>query len=268
MTLDLPRSAYRHGALAVADKSHIPHFHEFITGPIKVKDNSFNWSRNVAGWPDLGNKTIGNCVPVAAMHLTQAVTSYANRMVVATPADGIQALTELNGFDPKAILPDGTNPTDIGVDPVKMLTKWISGGIKMRMDQDHIVAAVQIDPANTEHVKLAGTVFGGVIFVADLPIAAQQPDEPWDGVNGDLIGMYKPGGWARHCMYLPVFDDDGGTAITWGDGQPLDQQWWLDYSTDCFAVMHPAWYASGKCVSGYNYDAAINVAGQVRKGGK
>ncbi len=259
------RATFKHGALATPATPHIPMFGNFITGTIKK--NVFDWSRNSAMWPDLGNKKIGDCVVAGAMHYTQAVTSYCNRMVVATESEAIATLTELNGFDPKAtLLPNGENPTDVGVNVSDMLTKWITAGFTMRAQIDRIVTAVRIDPSNIEHLKLAGVVFGGLLLVVDLPLAAQNPDEPWDTPVGGLIGEYKPGSWGRHCVYCPVIDDSGGSVITWGESQPFEWGWWLDYGLEAWAVMHPAWFASGKTVSGYNYDAAICAASNIRAG--
>ena len=112
-----------------------------------------------------------------------------------------------------------------------------------------LLAYVEIDPSNIEHVKQAIWLFGSVYTGIDLPLSAQN-QKTWDVTDG--AGFFSrlfarkgadptPGSWGGHCTVAPGFGGEGFNNVTWGQLLPMTTAFWNKYATSCYALLWKEW---------------------------
>lgn len=116
---------------------------------------------------------------------------------------------------------------------------------------DAIVAYLDIDPRNIEHVATAIDLFGGVDIGVWLPITAQRQRTVWDVVGDpDTDPDSAPGSWGGHSVVVQGYNhlrpDNKSIAgtfplITWGQRHYMTQAFWSAYVDECVAVVSGEW---------------------------
>jgi hypothetical protein len=83
-----------------------------------------------------------------------------------------------------------------------------------------------------------------------LPITAQK-QAVWDVVpnGGDNA---KPGSWGGHAVFVPKYDANGFTCITWGELKTMTSAFWSAYVDEAHALLSHDWMASKGAPSGFN----------------
>jgi hypothetical protein len=97
------------------------------------------------------------------------------------------------------------------------------------------------DPQDELHVRQAIALFGGLYVGLQLPISAQTQDV-WDVASG-LDG--QPGSWGGHCVFVPEYDANYLTCITWGQLKKMTWAFWGTYCDEAHALLSPDWQPPG-----------------------
>ncbi len=190
-----------------------------------------DWSTKVSSWPMDLNDRLGCCTIAAAAHLVQAWSANAkDAAVILADSDVLAAYESIAGFTPN----DPT--TDRGAVELDVLTAWRQSGI----GGCKIDAFAAVAPKNTEHVKQAIQLFGGLYIGLELPKSAQTQDVwdvPWYGDHLDAA----PGSWGGHAIIVTAYDDKGLTGITWGAKKRLTWSFFNDYCSEAYACLSQLW---------------------------
>jgi hypothetical protein len=183
--------------------------------------SSQDWVGAITDWGMMLNNELGDCVFAGIGHAIQTWSANNSGTEVTVPDSGILSAYELwAGYDP-------ANPdTDQGAFEVDVLNRWRQEGF-----QGHALRAyADPDPGNIEHVKQAITIFGGVYLGLALPTSAQSEDV-WADTSGE------PGTWGGHCVWVPRYDSDGPTCVTWGELKRMTWDWFVKYCDEAHALM-------------------------------
>lgn len=70
-----------------------------------------------------------------------------------------------------------------------------------------------------------------------LPKSAQTQDV-WDV---DTSPNGQPGSWGGHCVFVPDYDANGLTCITWGAPKKMTWGFWGTYCDEAHALLSPDW---------------------------
>ena len=101
-----------------------------------------------------------------------------------------------------------------------------------------LTAFASVQPKNTQEIKQAINLFGGVYIGVSLPLTAQaQVGKYWAYVPNDPDN--ESGSWGGHCIFVIGYDAGGLTAITWGSLQRLTWNFWRRYVDESYALMSP-----------------------------
>src|SRR5208337_5436095 len=110
-------------------------------------------------------------------------------------------------------------------------------------------------PADLLAVRQAISLFGGVYIGLSLPLTAQ--NQPvWDVTDPTDPGA-APGSWGGHCVFVPKYDADSFTCITWGGLQKMTTAFWMEYCDEAHALLSKDWLgAVGAMASPGGFDLA------------
>jgi hypothetical protein len=130
---------------------------------------------------------------------------------------------------------DGYNPSnpksDQGGDELTVLNDWR----KQKFSGHPLMAFADTDPQDELHVKQAIFLFGGLYIGLQLPISAQTQDV-WDVASGP---SGQPGSWGGHCVFVPDYDANYLTCITWGQLKKMTWAFWGTYCDEAHALLSP-----------------------------
>jgi len=93
-------------------------------------------------------------------------------------------------------------------------------------------------------------LFGGVYIGLALPITAQNQDV-WDVVPHGGANA-KKGSWGGHCVFVPKYDQNGFTCITWGQLKTMTLAFWKEYCDEAHALLSQDWLTAKGAPNGFN----------------
>jgi hypothetical protein len=195
-----------------------------------------DWTRGITAWGMMLNDTLGDCTIAGCGHAVQVWTANTGPVATIPDPDILAAYETIDGYDP-------TDPsTDQGGVELDVLNAWRKAPIG-----GHGLAAFADPPAsNLEEVRQAINLFGGVYIGLSLPVEAQAQDV-WDAVPG-----MSPGSWGGHCVYVPKYDADSFTCITWGGLQKMTLAFWLKCCDEAHALLSNDWLSAKGSPVGLN----------------
>ncbi|HYL47205.1 MAG TPA: hypothetical protein VEU52_09255 [Candidatus Limnocylindrales bacterium] len=200
------------------------------------------WAAKVNQWPMMGNDKIGDCTCAAAGHFIEEWTANVGPTVIPPDQSIIAAYSAITGYDP------ATGANDNGAVELDVLNYWRSTGI----DNHKIEAYVALEPKNTEHIKDAVYLFGGVYIGVALPVTAQN-QTVWSVPPGGPNGQGAPGSWGGHAVPVVAYDNRTLTCVTWGKLLKMTWGFWQAYCDEAYAILSPDWINS-KNYSPGNFD--------------
>src|SRR5579872_1086756 len=174
---------------------HFVHFHDRqkmkaghptrkmqLRGPIPTPSLPIDWAKSLS-FPMDGNDQYGDCMYAAACHADNTFTGN----------NGQESTFDLQAIIQNYIRLSGG---DNGLDEGTLISGW-KGGLANVVDAK-ILDALDIDPTNPQLVQTAIYLFGGVLFMLDVPDA-------W-------INSFKPGGvWDAPARA----DRNNGHGVWW-----------------------------------------------------
>jgi hypothetical protein len=184
-------------------------------------------SQSITNWGVMLNDKLGDCTIAGVAHAIQVWTlSKGNEVTVPDPTV-LQYYEQWDGYDPSK------PATDQGGVELDVLNSWRKEGFSGHP----LLAFADPDPQDTLHVQQAIALFGGLYIGLSLPKSAQTQDL-WDV---DTSPNGQPGSWGGHCVFVPDYDPNGLTCITWGAPKKMTWGFWGTYCDEAHALLSPDW---------------------------
>ncbi|MBV9449513.1 MAG: hypothetical protein JO345_26825 [Streptosporangiaceae bacterium] len=217
----------------------------YLTSAVPTPPLQVDYGKAVTSWGMLGNDTVGDCAWAGQAHADMLWVANAQQQQLAvTTAQVLHAYEVVTGYNPNDVQPDGSNPTDRGTALLDALNYWRKTGI----DHQKITAFVEVDPKNTDHVKLALSLFGTLYVGVQLPdsVLPKGPDNlPAWTVAPDGSAANQPNPSNGHCVIYDEYDETGLTAVTWGTTVPVSWEFHAAYCDELYAMLSPNWFRNG-----------------------
>jgi hypothetical protein len=200
----------------------------YLEGSLPAPPAAYDWTRGVTQWGMMLNDRLGDCTIAGAAHAVQVWTAALGKMVTIADAEILAAYERFDGYDPHR--PE----TDRGGIELDVLTKWRKQGFA-----GHPLLGFA-DPVSSDldMIRRAIYWFGGVYIGVALPLTAQRQDT-WDLVSRN--GRGAPGSWGGHCVFVPKYDRNGFTCITWGGLKRMTNAFWVNYVDESHALLGADW---------------------------
>lgn len=186
----------------------------------------------------LMNDHLGCCGPAMVIHGIEAFHLDAQTPVPPFGDQDCERLYErAGGYDPSQTQPDGSNPTDRGVDNTDLVKCWEEGVTCQRDNSSHqAVATIFVDPKDLNLNKLAIWEFVVLFRAVALPVTAQGQSW-WKVTDPSLQGDAAPGSWGGHDIPYLSYDAHGVRNVTWGEELLVDWDFDAAYAMQGFVVV-------------------------------
>lgn len=203
----------------------------------------------VAEWPMYENDRIGDCTCVGCGYSIILDSTIARGEVVMPSEADIVGLY------------NATGEGDTGRACLDVLKFWQQNGLAGQK----LLAFCEINPQNTDHVKLAMQLFGQVYAGVALPTDAQAQVEQgcWTVTRGPGA---EPGSWGGHCIMLGDYTTRGGpVCATWTREQRMTWAWWNTYADEAYCLITEDWFdANGNAPGGFKMDALLKDLAEIQ----
>ena len=188
-----------------------------------------DWTKGITAFGMMLNDALGDCTIAGCGHAVQIWTANLGAEITVPDPTVEQFYEEWDGYDP------ADPSTDQGGVELDVLNSWRQGGFA-----GHILTGfADPHPANLEAVRQAISLFGGVYIGLSLPVTAQN-QAVWDA--GDPTDPNAAAGsWGGHCVFVPKYDQNGFTCITWGGLQQMTTAFWMEYCDEAHALLSKDW---------------------------
>lgn len=216
------------GRKAIKTDSRTLRLARYMTEALPPAPVSVDWTKGQTNWGMMLNDRLGCCTIAGSAHAIQVWTAELGSEVTLSDNDVLTAYEVWDGYNPN------DPSTDQGGIELDVLTDWQKQGFA----NHKLLAFASINPANLSEVHTAINLFGGVYIGVSLPITAQSQDI-WDVTS--LSGDGEPGSWGGHCVYVPKYDQNGLTCITWGAPKTMTNAFWNAYVDESYALLGADW---------------------------
>jgi hypothetical protein len=202
----------------------------------------------------LANDTLGDCTIAAVGHAVQTWTANASKEATVNDAIAIEYYEKWDGYNPN------DPETDQGGVELSVLKDWQKQGF----NGTPLKAFAEVNPLNVYHVKATIALFGGIYIGVELPLTAQDQNI-WQLDPNASTNASAPGSWGGHALWVPTYDVNTLTCITWGAPKQMTWDWFQKYCSESYALFSPAFLGtSGVAPSGLNMTALLSDLAQVQ----
>lgn len=229
------------GRKAIKTDSRTLRLAKYLTPALPDPPPSVDWTKGITDWGMMLNDKLGDCTIAGLGHAIQVWT--ANTGSEFTPSDDMieSAYEDWDGYVP------GNPDTDQGGVELDVLNKWK----KLGFGGHSLLAFADPRVSNITEIRQSIALFGGVYIGINLPISAQNQDV-WRVVFDPGDGSAKPGSWGGHAVFVPAYDQNGFTCITWGQLKKMTWNFWDKYVDESHVLLNQDWLANGKSASGFD----------------
>lgn len=207
-------------------------------GPLPTATLPINWYQSF-DFPMLGNDQYGDCMYAAACHGDQTFTGNNGKESAFDEATVISYYKKLSGGDN-------------GLDEGQLVGEWEKG--LCGEPTAKILDALDFDPTNDDLLNLIVQMFGGFIFMLDVP---NKWISEFDG-SGDTIwdAPASPNPLNGHGVWINGVDTNGNKKIqTWGSSVWMTPEGLKSCDPSAFVVWSNNWFnAEGKAPNGHTHD--------------
>ncbi len=230
----------RLGRKAIKTDTRTLTFAKYLTPALPTPPASADWTKGTAQWGMMLNDTLGDCTIAGCGHAVQVWSANTTSMI--TIADSVIESTyaSWDGYVP------GDYTTDNGGIELDVLKKWRKNGL----DGHALAAFAAADFQNLTEIQQAIFLFGGVYIGLSLPVTAQN-QTVWD-VTSQTGENAEPGSWGGHCVFVPKYDAESFTCLTWGSPLQMTKAFWNRYCDEAYALIGNDWLTTGKAPSGFD----------------
>ncbi len=222
MTMKLGRKAIKTDSRTLA-------LGDYLTSALPAPPAAADWTCGITDWGMMLNDKLGCCTIAGVGHAVQ-VWSACTGGEITVPDATIESFYEKwDGYDP-------SNPsTDNGGVELDVLNDWRANSF----DGHTLFAFADPKPGNLTEIRQSIALFGGVYIGLALPITAQNQDV-WDVVPHAGANA-KKGSWGGHCVFVPKYDENGFTCITWGQCKTMTLAFWQHYCDEAHTLFGQNW---------------------------
>jgi hypothetical protein len=231
----------RLGRKAIKTDTRTLQLARYMTTELPAPPAARDWTGGLKDWGMMLNDTLGDCTIAGCGHAIQVWTKNATNETTVNDNAVLTAYEQWDGYDPNDVT------TDQGGVELDVLTNWR----KSSLAGHTLTAFAAVNVKNLIEVRQAIELFGGIYIGLALPLTAQG-QTVWDVVSS--AGDSKiAGSWGGHCVYVPAYDANGFTCITWGALQPMTKAFWNAYCDEAYALIGADWInEQGKSPSGFD----------------
>lgn len=203
---------------------------KYLTTALPAPPDSVTNSRGLAGWGMMLNDSLGCCTIAGIGHAIQVMVLSeilpSGKPGLISPSNSIilRYYEQWDGYNPAD---PSTDQGGVEVDVLNDFRQGDFAGYKL-------LAYADPDPKNLTHIKQAIWLFGGLYIGLELP-TGWQGAALWDANMGD------PGSWGLHAVFVPDYDEQGPTCITWGELQKMTWAGFQQYCDEAHALICPDW---------------------------
>jgi hypothetical protein len=239
------------GRKAIKTDSRTLVFGDYLTPALPPPPPAADWTQGIASWgmmlngPNSGSiapEGLGDCTIAGRQHAIQVWSANLGTEITLSDADTLAAYEQWCGYV------DGDPSTDNGGVELDVLADWKQKGGSL--DGHSLLAFADPKVSNLTEVQQAINLFGGVYIGLSLPLTAQTQDV-WDVVPRGGVRA-KAGSWGGHCVFVPKYDRNGFTCITWGQQKTMTLAFWKKYCDEAHALLSPDWIAAQGAPSGFD----------------
>lgn len=232
-------SAMKLGRKAIKTDSRTLAMSTYLTPSLPPPPPKADWTKGVTSWGMMMNDSLGDCTIAGVAHAIQVWTANSGTMFTTPDATVEQYYAQWDGYKP------GDPSTDNGGIELDVLNDWKKQGFAGR------TLAAFADPkfANLDEIRQSIALFGGVYIGLSLPITAQKQDV-WDVVAKGGAAA-KKGSWGGHCVFVPRYDQNGFTCITWGQLKTMTVAFWNKYCDEAHTLLSPDWISAKGSPGGF-----------------
>jgi hypothetical protein len=213
---------------------------DYLTPSLPPPPPAADWTKGITSWGMMLNDKLGDCTIAGAAHAVQVWTANTGTEVTVPDSEILAAYESWDGYNP-------ANPsTDNGGIELDVLNDWQKQGFA----GNGLVAFADPKPANLVEIRQSIALFGGVYIGMALPLTAQKQDV-WDVVPRGGANA-KPGSWGGHCVFVPQYDQNGFTCITWGQLKTMTLAFWKKYCDEAHTLLGQGWLAAKGAPNGFD----------------
>lgn len=233
-------SAMKLGRKAIKTDTRTLMLGNYLKPSLPPPPKTADWTKGVTSWGMMLNDKLGDCTIAGVGHAIQVWSANTGSMQT-VPDTMIESMYEKwDGYVP------GNPSTDNGGVELDVLNDWRKQGI----DGHSLLAFADPSPSNLLEIRQSIALFGGVYIGLALPISAQTQDV-WDVVpNGGANA--KKGSWGGHCVFVPKYDENTFTCITWGELKTMTVAFWKKYCDEAHTLFGQNWLNAIKSPSGFD----------------
>jgi hypothetical protein len=206
-------SKMRLGRKAIKTDSRTLALGDYLTPALPPPPPTADWTKGIASW---------------------------GMMVTLPDATVEQYYEKWDGYVP------GNPNTDSGGVELDVLNDWQKQGFA----GNTLLAFADPKPASLVEIQQSIALFGGVYIGLALPLTAQT-QEVWDVVPKGGAKA-KPGSWGGHCVFVPKYDENGFTCITWGALKTMTLAFWKKYCDESHTLLAQDWLTAKGSPAGFD----------------
>jgi hypothetical protein len=211
----------------------------YLTPGLPPPPPSADWTKGISNWGMMMNDKLGDCTIAGVGHAIQVFTANTSSAATISDATIERYYEQWDGYVP------GNARTDSGGVELDVLNDWQKQGFAGHA----LTAFADPNPANLDEVRQSIALFGGVYIGLALPITAQRQDV-WDVVSGGRASA--PGSWGGHCVFVPRYDEQSFTCITWGELKTMTIAFWNRYCDEAHTLLAADWLTAKGSPSGFD----------------
>jgi hypothetical protein len=225
----------------------------YIEAGLPAPPASADWTKGIRSWgmmlngPDPAEPQypdgLGDCTIAGVAHAVQVFTANTGNEVTVPDSTVLKFYEKWDGYVP------GNASTDNGGVELDVLTDWRKQGFA----GNKLEGFADPNPKNLTEIRQSIALFGGVYIGLSLPVTAQKQDV-WDVVPGGGPGA-QAGSWGGHCVFVPKYDANSFTCITWGQLKTMTVAFFEAYCDEAHTLLADGWFnKSGVNPAGLNLE--------------
>jgi len=228
------------GRKAIKTDSRTLMLANYLTAALPPAPPAKDWTKGIQSWGMMHNDTLGDCTIAAVAHAIQVFSANTKTEITLPDSQVLHYYEKWDGYKP------GDPSTDHGGVELDVLNDWQKGGF----DKHKLIAFADPAHSNLEEIRQTITLFGGVYIGLSLPLTAQT-QTIWDVVPGGGANA-KSGSWGGHAVFVPAYDADSFTCVTWGQLKTMTVAFWNEYVDEAHALLSQDWLTAKGSPPGFN----------------
>jgi hypothetical protein len=236
----------RLGRKAIKTDTRTLGLRKYLTPSLPPPPNECDWTKaqtakGQTSWGTMLNDTYGDCTIAGVGHAIQVWSANTGSEVTVPDSTILSYYEQWDGY----VL--GDDATDSGGIELDVLNDWKKQGFA----GNQLLAFADPQVGNLMEIRQAINLFGGVYIGISLPLTAQNQDV-WDEVPDPGDGSADAGSWGGHCVFVPAYDQNGFTCITWGQLQTMTVAFWNKYCDEAHALLSADWLGAKGSPAGFD----------------